>query len=96
MPGPDCFARHPGTRGETVMARRHRLLVPQARAALDSMKDRVVDEKHVQLPDGDGGDLTTRQAGARGGEIGGSMVRKLIEVAEQTLVSEQKIPPQED
>ncbi|WDL96323.1 alpha/beta-type small acid-soluble spore protein [Alicyclobacillus sp. ALC3] len=77
------------------MARRHRLLIPEARAALDSMKDRVVDQKQVQLPRGDGGDMTTRQAGALGGEIGGSMVQKLIEVAEQTLVAEQKIPPQD-
>ena len=77
------------------MARRHRLLVPEARAALDSMKDRVVDQKQVQSPRGDGGNLTTRQAGALGGEIGGSMVQKLIEVAEQTLVAEQKIPPQD-
>lgn len=78
------------------MARRNRrLLVPEARAALDSMKHRVVDEKDVQTPErGDGGDMTTREAGALGGEIGGSMVQKLIAVAEQALVDEHKIPPQ--
>lgn len=79
------------------MARRNRrLLVPEARAALDFMKNRVVHEKQVQTPQHrDGGDLTTREAGAIGGEIGGSMVQKLIEVAERALVDEHKIPPQQ-
>lgn len=39
-------------------------------------------------PNGDNGDLTTRQAGKIGGQIGGSMVKRLIQIAEQELARE--------
>jgi hypothetical protein len=35
----------------------------------------------------DGGLLTTREAGELGGEIGGNMVKRLIEIAEQELAN---------
>jgi hypothetical protein len=119
---------------------RRRLLVPQARAALEALKRDVVLEKTggAQSTQGapvgtsqsapqmafrpigtaqtftssngsgssapaadvaralgipydarDNGELTTRQAGRIGGEIGGSMVQRLIEMAEQELLRRQ-------
>jgi hypothetical protein len=65
-------------------------LVPEARAAMDRLRGQVVDPASVPYANtADKGNLTTRQAGEMGGEIGGSMVRKLIEIAEQELSAEQ-------
>lgn len=50
-------------------------------------------EQNVPLKNGYNGDLTARQAGAVGGPIGGSMVRRMIELAEQQLVEQQRPRP---
>jgi len=102
--------------------RRRALLVPEARAALDQLRDAVVVEQsrsfashphEVSQPSGyaagasaspstqgvasrlgipyqlgDNGELTTRQAGKIGGAIGGSMIQRLISIAEQELARE--------
>ncbi|MBX6351845.1 MAG: alpha/beta-type small acid-soluble spore protein [Thermoflavifilum sp.] len=82
------------------MGRRRRLLVPEARAAMDALRGSVMaDEtkqpnadvadvaRQVGVPynERDNGEMTTRQAGKIGGEIGGSMVRRLIAIAEQQM-----------
>lgn len=71
------------------MGRRRRpLLVPEARSAMERLKGQIVDSTpmpHVVVPDK--GNLTAREAGEMGGEVGGTMVRKLIEIAEQRLLS---------
>ncbi|MGE5389856.1 MAG: alpha/beta-type small acid-soluble spore protein [Deltaproteobacteria bacterium] len=51
------------------------LLVPQARAAMDSFKMEAAQEVGVMLKQGYNGDLTSKQAGS----IGGQMVKKMIQ-----------------
>jgi hypothetical protein len=63
------------------MARKGKTLVPEARNALDRMKYEVADEQGVELKEGYNGDLRSRDAG----KIGGNMVRKMIQQAEQNM-----------
>ena len=55
--------------------------VPQARQALDSMKYEIARELGVNLKQGYNGDLTSREAGY----VGGYMVKRLIQQAEQQM-----------
>lgn len=84
------------------MARRNKLLVPEARAGLDQMKAdllkssspdqtkyEVAKEQGITLKKGDNGDLTTRDAGKIGGQIGGRMVKELIRRAQQQMNNNQ-------
>ncbi|WP_308635001.1 alpha/beta-type small acid-soluble spore protein [Paenibacillus silvisoli] len=60
----------------------NQLVVPQASAALDQMKYEVAQELGISLPqDGYYGNITTKDAGS----IGGSITRKLVQIAEQSL-----------
>ncbi len=56
-------------------------LVPEAMSALDKFKYEVASEVGVNLKDGYNGDLTSKEAG----RIGGNMVRKMIQQAEQQM-----------
>jgi len=56
-------------------------LVPEAMAALDKFKYEVASEVGVNLKDGYNGDISARDAG----RIGGNMVRKLIQQAENNM-----------
>ncbi len=73
------------TKGVTGMARgstSNRALVREAGPALDHFKYETAAEIGVNPPaDGYWGDLSSRQCGA----VGGHMVRKMIEIAEQNL-----------
>lgn len=91
--------------------RRNRLLVPEAREALDRLKCEVVEQKGsspqalcstnpndikftvadqvgVPLSRGDNGDLRAREAGKVGGQLGGPMVKRLIELAQQQMAEQ--------
>lgn len=57
----------------------NRILVPQARQAMDQFKMEAASEVGVNLKQGYNGDLTSRQAGS----IGGQMVKKMIYSYEQ-------------
>lgn len=57
----------------------NRILVPQARAAMDQFKFESAQEVGVTLKQGYNGDLTSRQTGS----IGGQMVKKMIQAYEQ-------------
>ncbi|GAX90677.1 alpha/beta-type small acid-soluble spore protein [Effusibacillus lacus] len=93
------------------MPRRNRLLVPEARTALDRFKCEVMqdlapspnvsctanpndikftaaDRVGVPLVKGDNGELTARQAGKVGGQLGGSMVKRMVEMAQQQLANQ--------
>jgi len=83
--------------------RRRRLLVPEARDALDRLKADVMNtvsaedakfeaakRQSVPLTNGDNGELTARQAGKVGGPIGGQMVKKMIALAQMQLLNEQQ------
>jgi hypothetical protein len=67
---------------EGLSMAKNSLLVPQASAALDRLKFEVASELGIQFSqDGYNGDLTTYNAG----KIGGSITRRLVEIAEQSL-----------
>ncbi|TLS49445.1 alpha/beta-type small acid-soluble spore protein [Paenibacillus antri] len=58
------------------------LVVPQANQALDQLKYEVAQELGVQIPqDGYYGYMATRDTGA----IGGHMVRRMVQIAEESL-----------
>jgi hypothetical protein len=58
------------------------LVIPQARQALDQLKYEVAQELGIQIPqDGYYGYMATRDTGA----IGGHMVRRMVQIAEQQL-----------
>ena len=68
--------------GEKTMASNsNKKLVPEAMTALDKFKYEVASEVGVNLKDGYNGDISARDAG----KIGGNMVRKLIQQAEQQM-----------
>jgi small acid-soluble spore protein D (minor alpha/beta-type SASP) len=80
------------------MARRNKILVPEARKALDDLKAQVAGtmkaedakfetakEVGVPLNKGYNGNLSTREAGKVGGKLGGSMVRELVKMAQENL-----------
>ncbi len=56
-------------------------LVPDAKEALNRFKMEAASEVGVSLKQGYNGDLTAKQAGS----IGGQMVKKMIETAENSL-----------
>ena len=63
------------------MASSNKIVVPQAREALDRFKMESASEVGVTLKQGYNGDLTSKQAGS----IGGQMVKKMIESYEKNL-----------
>ena len=56
-------------------------LVPEAKNALNRFKYEVASEIGVNLKQGYNGDITSRDAG----KIGGNMVKKMIQYAEQSM-----------
>ena len=64
------------------MSKNKTLVVPQASQALDRLKFEVAQELGIELsPDGYNGNLRTYDAG----KIGGSITRRLVQIAEQSL-----------
>ncbi|MHC6179812.1 alpha/beta-type small acid-soluble spore protein [Clostridium sp. JNZ X4-2] len=61
--------------------RGNKVLVPQAKEALNRFKMESAREVGVNLKEGYNGDLTSREAGS----VGGNMVKKMIEAYEQGL-----------
>ena len=59
----------------------NKIMVPQARAAMDKFKMEAANEVGVNLKDGYNGDLTSAQAGS----IGGEMVKKMIMKQEEQM-----------
>lgn len=80
------------------MARRNKLLVPEARAGVDRLKARIANtqdpqeakyevakEVGVPLDQKYNGNLTSKEAGKIGGSLGGQMVREMIKMAEEKM-----------
>ncbi len=63
----------------------NRVLVPEAKEALNKFKMEAASEVGVNLKNGYNGDLTSRQAGS----VGGQMVKKMIQQAESKLMQNQ-------
>ena len=59
----------------------NKLVVPEARAALDKFKMEAASEVGVNLKEGYNGDLTSREAGS----VGGQMVKKMIKSYEESM-----------
>ncbi|MBQ1234809.1 MAG: alpha/beta-type small acid-soluble spore protein [Oscillospiraceae bacterium] len=59
----------------------NKIVVPQAREALDRFKMEAANEVGVNLKQGYNGDLTSKQAGS----VGGQMVKKMIESYENSV-----------
>ena len=59
----------------------NRIVVPEAREALDRFKMEAANEVGVNLKEGYNGHLTSREAGS----IGGQMVKKMIESYENSM-----------
>ncbi|WP_062350223.1 alpha/beta-type small acid-soluble spore protein [Bacillus kwashiorkori] len=77
---------------------RNKILVPESRQKLDQLKASVAGTKTpeqakfevakelgIPLKSGYNGGLTSAQAGKVGGRLGGNMVKKLIQMAQQNL-----------
>jgi small acid-soluble spore protein D (minor alpha/beta-type SASP) len=88
--------------GGIILARRTKILVPEARSGLDALKAKVAHtgspedakfeaaaEVGVPLKKGYNGQLTSEQAGKVGGRLGGSMVRELVKMAQENLTKKQ-------
>ncbi|WML48101.1 alpha/beta-type small acid-soluble spore protein [Neobacillus sp. PS3-34] len=80
------------------MGKRRKILVPEARKALDELKAKVAGtekpedakfeiakENGVPLSRGYNGQLTAYEAGKTGGKLGGRMVQELIKMAKGNL-----------
>ena len=66
----------------TIMAQRNnKIVVPEAKAAMEQFEMQAANEVGVQLNQGYNGQLTSREAGS----IGGQMVKKMIESYENNL-----------
>ena len=61
----------------------NKMVVPEARAAMERFKMEAASEVGVDLKKGYNGDLTSRQAGS----VGGQMVKKMIQAYEQAMAS---------
>ncbi len=61
--------------------RTNQVLVPEARLALDQFKYEVAADLGINPPGDYWGNLTSRDCGA----VGGHMVRRMIQLAEQSL-----------
>ena len=59
----------------------NRIVVPEAKSAMEQFKMEAAREVGVNLENGYNGELTARQAGS----IGGQMVKKMIESYENNL-----------
>lgn len=62
--------------------RRNDLLVPEADNAVNQMKTEIANEFNVQL----GADTTARD----NGKVGGEMVKRMIEIAEESIANQKK------
>ena len=61
----------------------NKIVVPEAKQALDQFKMQAASEVGVNLSNGYNGDITSRQAGS----VGGQMVKKMIQSYENTLAN---------
>ncbi|MBO5734399.1 MAG: alpha/beta-type small acid-soluble spore protein [Clostridia bacterium] len=63
------------------MKSNNKVVVPEAKEALNKFKMEVAQEVGVNLKQGYNGDLTSREAGS----VGGMMVKKMIEAYENSM-----------
>ena len=66
------------------MTSNNKIVVPEAKAAMEKFKMEAANEVGVNLKQGYNGDLTSREAGY----VGGYMVKRLIEQAEHQMAGQ--------
>ena len=66
---------------EKMAQKNNRIVVPEAKAAMDQFKMEAANEVGVNLKNGYNGDLTSKQAGS----VGGQMVKKMVESYENSI-----------
>lgn len=66
-----------------MSGRNRRILVPEARNAMEQFKQEIASSMNIELSEGYNGDISARDAG----RIGGQMVKRMIEYAEDNLNS---------
>ncbi|MFZ5968060.1 MAG: small, acid-soluble spore protein, alpha/beta type [Bacillota bacterium] len=73
-------------------------MVREARTALNEFKAEIAGELGLSLENTTyGGDITSRQAGQRGGQLGGEMTKRLVENASKGMVySSEELPSDMD
>ncbi|MDD7503881.1 MAG: alpha/beta-type small acid-soluble spore protein [Clostridium sp.] len=64
-----------------MSGRNRRVLVPEAKDAMDRFKQEIANSMNIDLKEGYNGDISARNAG----RIGGQMVKRMISYAEQNL-----------
>lgn len=64
-----------------MSGRNRRVLVPEAKAAMDRFKQEIANSMNIDLKEGYNGDISARDAG----RIGGQMVKRMIEYAERNM-----------
>ncbi|MCD8510466.1 MAG: alpha/beta-type small acid-soluble spore protein [Bacillus sp. (in: Bacteria)] len=85
------------------MARKNKILVPEAREGLDRLKARIANssnpsnakyevakEQGIELNHGYNGEIRAKDAGKIGGSIGGNMVKELVKMGEEKLREQYK------
>ncbi|WP_138418448.1 alpha/beta-type small acid-soluble spore protein [Aquibacillus sediminis] len=85
------------------MARRNKILVPEARQGLDELKARIANTNHpnnakyeiakeqgVTLNKGYNGNIQAKDAGKVGGQMGGNMVKELVRMGQQQIQNQQR------
>ena len=63
------------------MAKSNKIVIPQAKAAMEKFKMEAANEVGVNLKEGYNGDISEREAGS----VGGQMVKKMIEAYENSM-----------
>ena len=70
-----------GAQAQNNSGNTNRVVVPEAKGALNQMKYEIANELGINLKKGYNGDLPSRQAGY----IGGYMTKRLVEQAERAM-----------
>ncbi len=64
-----------------MSGRKRRVLVPEAKTAMDRFKQEIANSMNIELNDGYNGDISAKDAG----RIGGQMVKRMIDYAENNI-----------
>ena len=67
-----------------MSGRNRRVLVPEAKRAMDKFKNEIANSMNIELKEGYNGDISAHDAG----RIGGQMVKNIVEYAEKNMKTE--------
>ena len=67
-----------------MSGRNRRVLVPEAKRAMDKFKNEIANSMNIELKEGYNGDISAHDAG----RIGGQMVESMVEDAEKNMKTE--------